>query len=255
MKHFSILTSLALAASVQGHAILQVGLLDLSVAISVNGQNQGQLTGLRAPNNNNPVQNVNSNDIVCGQSGYTNSKVITVPAGARVGHYWQHVLGGPQFPGDADNPIAASHKGPITAWLAKVSNAASSSHQGLQWFKIAEDNLDTNSGLWGVDRMLQGGGWHYFNVPQCIAPGQYLLRIELLALHSAGSSGGAQFYGSCAQIQVTGSGNFNPSQTVSLPGAYKQNDPSIQISIYGNTGKPDNNKRAYQAPGPRPISC
>jgi cellulase len=242
---FSAIASLALAALVQGHAILQ--------EISVNGNKQGQLQGLRAPNNNNPVQNVNSNDIVCGQGGYTNSKVIQVPAGASIGNYWQHLLGGPQGSNDPDNPIAASHKGPISAYLAKVNNAASDSHQGLKWFKISEDNL--NNGQWGVDRMLQGGGWHYFNLPQCIAPGQYLLRIELLALHSAGSSGGAQFYGSCAQIQVTGGGNFSPSSTVSFPGAYQQNDPAIVINIYGNAGQPNNNGRSYQAPGPRPISC
>jgi hypothetical protein len=34
-----------------------------------------------------------------------------VPAGARVGAWWQHVIGGPSGPNDQDNPIAASHKG------------------------------------------------------------------------------------------------------------------------------------------------
>lgn len=33
-----------------------------------------------------------------------------------------------------------------------------------------------------------------FNLPTCIANGDYLLRIETLALHSAYSAGGAQFY-------------------------------------------------------------
>jgi hypothetical protein len=28
-------------------------------------------------------------------------------------------------------------------------------------------------------------GWSYFTMPTCIAPGEYLLRVELLALHSA----------------------------------------------------------------------
>jgi hypothetical protein len=61
------------------------------------------------------------------------------------------------------------------------------------WFKIAEDGLDS-SGKWGVDRLIASGGVQTISIPACIAPGQYLLRGELIALHSASSSGGAQFY-------------------------------------------------------------
>ena len=103
--------------------------------------------------------------------------------------------------------------------------------------------------------MIQNNGWVYFNLPQCIAPGQYLLRVETLALHSASKPGQAQFYMSCAQINVSGSGSFTPSQTVSFPGAYQQNGPGIQTSIYGLTGQPDNGGKSYQIPGPAPISC
>jgi cellulase len=244
---FSVLASLALATMVQGHAILQ--------EISVNGARQGSLKGLRSPNNNNPVTSVSSSDIVCGQSGYKDSTVINVPAGARVGGWYQHVLGGPQGSNDPDNPIAASHKGPVTAWLAKVNNAASDSQSGLKWFKIGEDSFNTGSRKWGVDNLISNGGWVYFNIPQCVANGQYLLRIETLALHNAYSQGGAQFYTSCAQIQVTNGGNFSPSQTVSFPGGYSSNDGAIVTNIYGSSGQPDNNGQTYNAPGPRPISC
>lgn len=103
--------------------------------------------------------------------------------------------------------------------------------------------------------MIANNGWANFTVPSCIAPGQYLLRVELLALHSAYSQGGAQFYMSCAQINVKGSGTFTPSQTVSLPGAYKATDPGILINIYGSTGAPDMGGKPYTAPGPAPITC
>lgn len=49
--------------------------------------------------------------------------------------------------------------------------------------------------------------------------GNYLLRAEVIALHVAGSVGGAQFYMSCYQLQITGGGSANPA-TVKLPGAY-----------------------------------
>jgi cellulase len=223
--------------------------------VSINGQDSGSLTGLRTPNNNNPVQDVTSNNMVCGQSGYTSQSVLNVAPGDRIGAWWQHVLGGAQYSGDPDNPIAASHKGPIMAYLAKVDNAASTGITGLKWFKVWEDSFDTGSRKWGVDNMISNAGWSYFNLPQCIAPGQYLLRMEILALHSASTQGQAQFYQGCAQINVSGSGSFSPSSTVSFPGAYKATDPGILINIYGSTGQPDNGGKAYTAPGPSPISC
>jgi cellulase len=76
---------------------------------------------------------------------------------------------------------------------AKVDNAATASTSGQKWFKVFEDGLDS-SGTWGVDRMISNGGWVDFTMPSCIAPGQYLLRTEIIALHSASKSMGVQFY-------------------------------------------------------------
>ncbi|KAK2037139.1 family 61 glycosyl hydrolase [Colletotrichum somersetense] len=244
---FTLLPAIAFASMAHAHAIFQ--------KVSVNGKEYGSLAGLRAPNQNNPTQDVTSQDIICGKVATSSQDVISVAPGDRIGSWWQHVVGGAQFPGDPDNPIASSHKGPITAWLAKVPSASGGGVTGLQWFKVAEDTLDTGSGQWAVDRMIGGGGWSYFDLPRCIAPGDYLLRVELLALHSAYSQKGAQFYISCANIRVTGSGTFSPSSTVSFPGAYQQSDPSILINIYGAGGAPNNGGKSYSAPGPRPIAC
>lgn len=106
-----------------------------------------------------------------------------------------------------------------------------------------------------IDNLIANNGWAYFNLPTCLAPGQYLMRIEIIALHSAYSQGGAQFYTSCAQLNVGGSGTLSPSSTVSFPGAYSASDPSIQINIYGSTGQPDNGGKVYNAPGPAVVTC
>lgn len=103
--------------------------------------------------------------------------------------------------------------------------------------------------------MIQGGGWHYFDMPNCVAPGDYLLRVELLALHSAYDVGQAQFYMECAQIRITGGGNNAGGETVSFPGAYNAEHPGIKISIYDNTGNPTNGGRPYEIPGPAPLRC
>lgn len=80
------------------------------------------------------------------------------------------------------------------------------------------------------------------------------MRVELIALHSAYSQNGAQFYSSCLQLNVGGSGTKTLSPTVSFP-FYKQNDAGIQTNIYGTGGVADNGGKAYQAPGPAVATC
>jgi len=224
--------------------------------ISVNGADQGQLVGVRAPSSDNPVQDVTSAALACNQ-GYVqpvSSQVINVPSGAQIGTWWGHVIGGPQTPGDTDNPIAPSHHGPMIYYLAKVNNAASTGTSGLSWFKIGQDGLDS-SGKWGIDRMYASGGWAYVTLPQCLAPGNYLLRAEALALHSAYNQGGAQFYPGCVQINVQGSGSWTGSNLLAFPGAYSATDPGILINIYGSSGNPDNGGKAYTPPGGAVQTC
>lgn len=142
--------------------------------------------------------------------------------------------------------------GPIIVYLAKVSDAASAGTSGLQWFKVAEAGL--SNGVWAVDTMISNQGWHYFTMPTCVAPGDYLMRVELIALHNAYSQGGAQFYMECAQIRITGSGTNSGSNFVSFPGAYSATHPGIQLNIYDGS-KPNNGGRPYSIPGPSVLSC
>ena len=108
---------------------------------------------------------------------------------------------------------------------AKVDNALQTDVTGLKWFKIYHDGLNTANGEWAVDKLIKNKGKVNFKLPSCIAPGQYLLRVELIALHSAGNYPGAQFYMECAQINVTGGSGSKTPATVSFPGAYHGTDP------------------------------
>jgi len=233
-------------ATAHAHSIFQ--------RVSVNGADQGLLVGLRAPANDNPVTDVKDPNMVCGQPGTHSNVVINVKAGDKVGASWGHVIGGAQYANDKAQYIDPSHKGPIMYYMAKVDNAATASLTGLKWFKIYEESFDAPKARWAVDDMVANKGWSYAKIPTCIAPGQYLLRVELLALHSAYSSKGAQFYQSCAQLNVSGDGSLVPAQTVSIPGLYQQNDPSILIQIWVN-GRDDNGHKPYKAPGPAPMAC
>jgi hypothetical protein len=87
-------------------------------------------------------------------------------------------------------------------------------------------------------------------IPRCIANGDYLLRVEHIALHSASSVGGAQLYLACAQLTVSGgTGTLNTGSLVSFPGAYKATDPGILFQLYWPV------PTSYVNPGPAPVKC
>lgn len=114
------------------------------------------------------------------------------------------------------------------------------------WFKINELGADITPDAinWPADDLTE----YTFEIPaatrKCsldlqpslanlyLAPGDYLLRIEHIGLHDAGEEGGAQFYISCAQVTVEGSGSGSPDPTASFPGAYSLDDPGLLINIY-----------------------
>lgn len=185
---FSVSIAALAATSVSAHTIFQ--------KVSVDGAEQDLLFGVRAPDSNNPVQDVQSSAITCntGLHSPVSTDVISVAAGAKIGTWWQHVIGGPQGSNDPDNPIASSHHGPIQVYLAKVSltkvlshveltrakvsDASNAATTGLSWTKVALEGL--NNGVWGVDSMVKGDGWWYFTLPSCLEPGDYLMRPEII---------------------------------------------------------------------------
>jgi cellulase len=128
------------------------------------------------------------------------------------------------------------------AYLKKVDNALTDSGVGDGWFKISEAGYNANTGKWAVDDLIAADGYQDIRIPTCIPNGQYLLRAELIALHSASNRGSAQFYMECAQINVTG-GSGGSHATVSFPGAYSASDPGVLVNIYPP-------KPPYVIPGP-----
>ena len=96
---------------------------------------------------------------------------------------------------------------------------------------------------WGNDDILKKLQWTS-TIPASLAPGNYLIRHELLALHQANTP---QFYAECAQLQVTGSGSASPSGDflASIPGYAPQSDPGIMVDTYMSKAT------TYVPPGPK----
>lgn len=108
--------------------------------------------------------------------------------------------------------------------MSKAPGTAAEYDGSGGWFKIFD---------WGPTFSGGQATWpmrsdYTSDIPTCIADGEYLLRIQSLAIHNPGST--PQFYISCAQISVTGGGNANPA-TVQIPGAFKATDPGYTANV------------------------
>jgi len=177
------------------------------------------------------VENPTSGDIRC-YASQTAANVMTVPAGSTV-----HYISTQQI----------NHPGPTQYYLAKVpagSSAKTFDGSGAVWFKIASTmpTMDKNKQLvWPDQNTYETTN---ATIPANTPAGEYLLRVEQIALHMASQPNKAQFYLACTQVQITGGGNGTPGPLVSLPGAYSSTDPGILVNIYSI--QPD----AYKAPGP-----
>ncbi|KAK4124748.1 carbohydrate-binding module family 1 protein [Parathielavia appendiculata] len=235
------LTALA-AQEVAGHATFQ--------QLWVDGTDYGS-SCIRMPGSNSPITNVGSRDIVCNAGTRSVSGKCPVRAGGTV------TVEMHQQPNDRNcknEAIGGAHWGPVQVYLSKVSDATTADGASTGWFKIFSDSWAKKPGgavgdddHWGTRDLNACCGKMDVKIPADIASGDYLLRAEALALHTAGQSGGAQFYVSCYQISVEGgSGTANPA-TVKFPGAYSASDPGIRINIHAAV---DN----YIAPGPAVYS-
>jgi len=229
-------------------ALLSVGSSHtIFTQLTSGGVTSGVGQGIRDPSYDGPITDVTSNYIACngGPNPTTaTSNVINVAAGSTVQATWRHTL-----TSGSNDVVDPSHKGPVIAYLKKVSDATTDVGYGSGWFKISEAGLtNVASQDWAVTDLIANGGIQNIPIPSCIASGQYLLRAELIALHGASSAGGAQFYMECAQINVTGGSGSKSPATVSFPGAYKSSDPGITINIYQTLS-------SYTIPGPAVFTC
>ncbi|KAI0350297.1 hypothetical protein OH77DRAFT_1087377 [Trametes cingulata] len=188
---------------------------------------------IRMINDVSPVKGASNKYLSCGQNAQKAATVATAKPGSKVSFQWVNGNGG-NWPHNV---------GPMLTYMASCGSGgcANFDSSNAKWFKIEEAGKQKD-GTWAQAKLMQGQAADV-QLPSNIAPGEYLIRHEIIALHTAMSQGGAEFYPSCAQLKVTGSGTGTPSKTVSFPGAYKDTDPGILVDVYDL-------KSAYVFPGP-----
>lgn len=158
------------------------------------------------------------------------------------------------------------HPGPIQFYMAKAPEGvdiASWDGSGSVWFKTYSEKPPASK--LGETQSWSSGSTSYspsiplhtleqefsltytstdkqdftFTVPKNTPSGDYLVRIEHIALHNTGKP---QIYVACGQVTVTGGGNGTPGPLVAFPGVYSANDPGVVFNLYGGG--------QYKAPGP-----
>jgi len=170
---------------------------------------------------NDPVTSVSTEDIRCNVGGSTaTASTLPVTAGSTLG--W------------TANPDIY-HPGPLLVYMAQVpagETAATFDGSGSVWFKIYEQGPQFGGSALVWPTNDPDATTVSFTLPSELPNGEYLIRLEHIALHTATSVGGAQFYLSCGQVSVTGGGSGTPGPLVAFPGAYSATDPGIEIDIY-----------------------
>jgi hypothetical protein len=177
-----------------------------------------------------------SGDIICHKDATNAKGHAVVAAGDKVFIQW--------------NSWPESHKGPVLDYLANCGSSGCETvdKTALEFFKIDEVGLIDGSsapGKWGSDQLIANNNSWMVQIPANIAPGFYVLRHEIIALHSAGQENGAQNYPVCFNLQVTGSGTESPAG-VSGQSLYTPTDPGILVNIYQSLS-------SYTIPGPALI--
>ncbi|KAI9369932.1 glycoside hydrolase [Aspergillus egyptiacus] len=173
-------------------------------------------------------------DVIC-HRGATNAPLSApVEAGGTIELTW--------------NTWPQSHMGPIINYLANCNgDCATVDKTSLEWFKIQADALvDPANNYWITDELIDNGFTTSVTIPSGIAPGNYVLRHEIIALHSAANENGAQDYPQCFNIVVSGGGSDNPAGVVGTE-LYSPTDPGIMFNIYEGATE-------YPMPGPELYS-
>lgn len=183
----------------------------------------------------NPIQDPTVSYLPCNTAGTPGALTASVAAGTKVTAYWNvwpHVIG------------------PVIVWMAACPGSCNTtSPSGSAWFKIDQSGLlsgTLSKGVWGMANLVANNNSWTSTIPATLAPGNYLLRHELIAIHT---SNAPQWYPECAQLVVTGSGTATPSASylAAIPGVYSMSDPEINIDIYSNANA---DVTTYTIPGP-----
>ncbi|KAK5070341.1 hypothetical protein LTR64_000011 [Lithohypha guttulata] len=202
-------------------------------------QSTPQVAGWSDPLNidNGYVSDYTSPDIICHLGATPGQTYVTVEAGDTVTLQW--------------TPWPTAHLGPILTYLANCNGECTNvAKTDLLFNKIDEVGLiqgGSSPGQWAVNELLANNNSWTVTIPSQVAPGNYVLRNEIIALQEAQTLGRAQNYPQCINLKVTGTGTNTLSGGTQATQMYRQTDPGLFIDIYQALSN-------YTIPGPQLLA-
>nr|AFO72239.1 glycoside hydrolase family 61 protein J [Heterobasidion parviporum] len=188
---------------------------------------------IRQVDTNSPVKGADNPFLNCGQNAQLASQVANANPGSKIDFLWSDI--GSNWP---------HNTGPVMTYMAKCDGTCDKYNStDAQWFKVDQLGMKPDGSTWYQQDIMNGQPVSV-TLSNDIAPGQYLIRHEIIALHLAVSPGGAEFYPSCTQVNIGGSQSGQPNQTVTFPGGYTDTEAGILVPDVFNPGL------VYSFPGP-----
>ncbi|KAH7367061.1 glycosyl hydrolase family 61-domain-containing protein [Plectosphaerella cucumerina] len=192
-----------------------------------------------------PELDVKSPDFVCRQNSQAPNVYGLVTAGGSVDIQWTSA--------DLErNPNGWAHSGPIITYIANCNgDCAAADKTKLRWTKIHESGLisgpASSQGIWATDVMRDNMGWYGFKLPTSIAPGKYVIRSEIQAIHRSHIFE-PEYYPGCVNVEVTGQGTDDlKDKGVVASELYSTED----TQLYGFDFHNGEREKFWPMPGPK----
>jgi len=175
-----------------------------------------------------PPDQYQTSNIVCHKNAANANVTATVAAGGTVQFQWT------TWPHNI---------GPVLTYVANCGgNCSTVNKSTLKFVKIDQSGINLSTQVWATANLIANNNSWTTTVPKTLAPGHYVFRHEIIALHGATTLDGAQNYPFCVNIDVTGSGTANPTGALATT-FYTQTDPGIYFNPYTTLAN-------YTIPGP-----
>ncbi|KAG2087910.1 glycosyl hydrolase family 61-domain-containing protein [Suillus discolor] len=144
---------------------------------------------IRFVNTNSPIKGAQNPYINCGQDAQFASLAGNANPGSQLEILW---VGGTD-----DSSNWPHNTGPLMHYMTKCDGSCSTYNStNSEWFKISELCLEADGNTWYQANLTPAN----VTIPNTLAPGNYLLRSEIISLRLAMSPGGAEFYPACIQL-------------------------------------------------------
>ncbi|KAI0740487.1 glycosyl hydrolase family 61-domain-containing protein [Earliella scabrosa] len=214
------------------------------------GETDGFESPIRRITSFDPLYGADNMGLTCGRDARKAALVVDAEPGSTISFLW---IANEDL--HDSKPNWPHNVGPIITYMASCGKTSCKDFEasGAKWFKIAEAGKKKGSADW-AQKDLMSRRPYIMTLPTNIAPGEYLIRNEVIGLHLAEKRRMAEFYPSCTQVRITGNGDGAPrsDETVTFPGTgYHDDDPGLFTKGRNVVYDPDSKSESYQFPGPK----